>query len=530
MGFQLVIAAGKEAGREFVFDQASVLIGRTAECDVILYEPGVSRRHARIFTEADSIFVEDMGSSNGTQVNGSKVRRQALKDGDSISLGPVAFTFSRVEDDVGDEPVPLGEGGSNHTRIVDASELQRSRNKGVAMLPKGAGREELKAMGRASTQTLPAMRGQRTTGSNRAVRGSNPTAPRGGDGLARRGNFELEVENDDPYATNKIARPARPPADEGQKLSAAERARIRRQAGASAGAQIWWAEASEKRRRLVLIIAGAVALVFVGVLVAMAMPNDKVKHKKEPTELSTEPIQETFGLGDGVTFTRPDQKTFEFSVNTPVRALVILHYQSKDISDKEVSVTVNGVEVGWLPPDTMIANEVSHEILVPANLINRNESNAVTFDNVKNPPEEDTWRIWNVWVEIAVLPEKSEEGLKADALELFKKAEQKWEQRDIGAGNRWEAYKSYREAWLTLEAIPEADRPPMYLLARDRMNEVRKDLDRMCNKLLLEARTAYSQNKYDETRLTLDHISDFFPQRAHPCQYRAEVDRYEYGL
>jgi len=53
MGFQLVIAEGKEAGREFVFDQLSVLIGRTSECDVVLYDPGVSRKHARIFNEGE---------------------------------------------------------------------------------------------------------------------------------------------------------------------------------------------------------------------------------------------------------------------------------------------------------------------------------------------------------------------------------------------------------------------------------------------------------------------------------------------
>jgi pSer/pThr/pTyr-binding forkhead associated (FHA) protein len=66
MGFQLVISEGKEAGREFEFDQASVVIGRTAECDVILYEAGVSRKHARIGVEGPGFFIEDLGSSNGT--------------------------------------------------------------------------------------------------------------------------------------------------------------------------------------------------------------------------------------------------------------------------------------------------------------------------------------------------------------------------------------------------------------------------------------------------------------------------------
>ena len=69
--FQLKIAEGKDAGKEFDFDQDSVLIGRTPECDVVLYDPGVSRKHAASSTRAADFFVEDMGSSNGTKVNGA---------------------------------------------------------------------------------------------------------------------------------------------------------------------------------------------------------------------------------------------------------------------------------------------------------------------------------------------------------------------------------------------------------------------------------------------------------------------------
>ncbi|MGA9526151.1 MAG: FHA domain-containing protein, partial [Myxococcaceae bacterium] len=94
MGFQLTIAEGKEAGREFVFEQQSVAIGRSSDCDVVLYDPGVSRRHARIFEEGDAFFVEDSGSANGTRVNGELLQnRQPLQDGDTITLGPVVFEF-----------------------------------------------------------------------------------------------------------------------------------------------------------------------------------------------------------------------------------------------------------------------------------------------------------------------------------------------------------------------------------------------------------------------------------------------------
>src|SRR5687768_6634065 len=106
MGFQLTIAEGKEAGREFVFDQQSVVIGRTSECDVVLYDPGVSRKHARIFEEKDSYFVEDMGSSNGTKLNGEIVKKAKLNDGDAVTLGPVVFNFSSSELAPDDQAAP----------------------------------------------------------------------------------------------------------------------------------------------------------------------------------------------------------------------------------------------------------------------------------------------------------------------------------------------------------------------------------------------------------------------------------------
>src|SRR3990167_7355514 len=160
MGFQLVISEGKEAGREFEFDQDSVIIGRTAECDVILYEAGVSRKHARIVVDDAGIWIEDLGSSNGTKVNGSVIeKKKALKDGDSISMGPVIFAFKPVElapeGPTADNP---SEEGGAHTRVVSMSELKKSRNKGVAMMPKDASRDQVAEMGRRSTQMIPALK------------------------------------------------------------------------------------------------------------------------------------------------------------------------------------------------------------------------------------------------------------------------------------------------------------------------------------------------------------------------------------
>lgn len=516
MGFQLVISEGKETGREFEFDQDSVVIGRTAECDVILYEAGVSRKHARILVDEGGIWIEDLGSSNGTRVNGETItQKQPLKDGDTISMGPVVFNFKPVDL----EPEPAtgeSEEGGAHTRVVSISELKKSRNKAVAMMPKDASREQVAEMGRRSTQMIPALKGPR------------PSAP----GLRKPSNpghkpSKLATREGDLPEGVEVAGGGRPRlvrlSGERPALSAADRARFKR-AGPLGQAQLWWTEAPKNHRILASAAAALVTLGLLGALVLAVLPETAKPKPREPETLGGDPIEYTFGLGE-VMYEREDSKTFDFEVKSPVQVMVVLHYQARDINSKdEVSITVNGVELGWLPADTLDANERTLEVLVPANLVKRGEINTVTFDNVRNPPESDPWRIWNLWIEVAVLPEKDEVGLIADAEEKFKRGALKWEQRDIGASNRWDAYKNFREAWLTLEAIPAGQRPYTYQLSRDKMNEARRALDEKCNELLLKGKSAFQFGKYDQARYELGHIKEFFPTRAHPCQGRADYE------
>jgi FHA domain len=520
MGFQLVIAEGKESGREFAFDQLEVVIGRTSECDVILYESGVSRRHARIFADGPAFFIEDLGSSNGTKVNGSAVSKHELKEGDAIALGPVLFNFKPVELEPAATSGSDDPGAGNHTRVVSVAELQKSRNRGVVSMPQGASQQDLEAITGRGTSQLP------------AIKPSRPAA--GPSGVVKRPRAPLADRDEDlpegvSVAGGGRAAMSRPSGEKKAQISAADRARLKRQ-GTRGEATLWWREASTVKRALVVLAATVLVGGPVGGVIYALMPEPKAK-VIEPTVLGSEALSASFGLGDGVTFERADEKSFDFSVNSPVQVMAVLHYQSKDIGSKdEVSISVNGTEVGWLSPDTLDSNERTYELLVPTTLIKRNEPNTFTFDNVRNPPDGDKWRIWNVWVETAVLPEKDEEGLVADAQDKFRKGLQKWDQRDIGAVNRWDAYKYFREAWLTMEAMPTRSRPPIYQIAREKMRESRNDLDLKCRNLLLEARTAYSLNQYDKALAALKQVDDFFPSKNHPCHARAENDRNQYGL
>lgn len=501
MGFQLVIAEGKETGREFVFEQASVLVGRTSDCDVVLYDPGVSRQHARIFNEGDKYFVEDMGSSNGTKVNGAIVKKKQLSDGDAITLGPVVFNFTAIVLD--DAPAAQGDGS---TRIVSASEVKRSRGKGVAMVPDGAAPDQLAKLSRSSTQTLQAVSKPRV---------SNPA----GSAVAR------------PRPSTGDAGMARPrPGGGAGGLSASERARIKReQSGALANFLIWWKETTQAKRNLAMGGGGVAALALIGIIfwaVTLEDPNDPNKKKlpPEPTELSSTVIEHSFGLGDDVDYPRPDQKEFQFSFSAPADAVVLLHFQAKDISAKEVLISVNGSDVGEVPADNMSVMERWNEILVPAQLVKKGEPNLFIFDNVKNPPEEDPWRIWNIVVEVALLPPLPQEELMAESEKRYSQGLQLFERRSIGAANLYNAWKAFRTAWLYMESMPEP-RPQRYTTSRDKMKEVQIELDKVCAKLLLEAQGFYNQKAYPEARKSLEHVNEFFPNKDQSCPFRAQALR-----
>jgi FHA domain-containing protein len=72
-----------------------VSIGRLPECDVVVKDKGASRRHAQIRTKDDVATLTDLGSTNGTRLNGQTVQTRTLEDGDRITIGTTTLEFRR---------------------------------------------------------------------------------------------------------------------------------------------------------------------------------------------------------------------------------------------------------------------------------------------------------------------------------------------------------------------------------------------------------------------------------------------------
>jgi hypothetical protein len=91
----LVLISGGQPARVYPLNAPALSIGRSDQSDIALGDPGVSRNHARVLREGDDFIVEDLRSTNGTEVNGQPVRRRRLADGDVIKLASSTLQFRR---------------------------------------------------------------------------------------------------------------------------------------------------------------------------------------------------------------------------------------------------------------------------------------------------------------------------------------------------------------------------------------------------------------------------------------------------
>jgi Protein of unknown function (DUF3662)/FHA domain len=76
-----------------VLSGSRVLLGRSRECDIMVNDPNVSRRHAELRSDGGRWSVVDLGSTNGIKVNGRRVDQRELSDGDKLTLGVTDLTF-----------------------------------------------------------------------------------------------------------------------------------------------------------------------------------------------------------------------------------------------------------------------------------------------------------------------------------------------------------------------------------------------------------------------------------------------------
>ncbi len=82
-------------GKAYEVNKRVVLIGRSRQADLVLADSNVSRNHAELRQQGGEYVIVDLGSLNGTEVNGKKVKSKVLKNGDLITMGTTRVRFER---------------------------------------------------------------------------------------------------------------------------------------------------------------------------------------------------------------------------------------------------------------------------------------------------------------------------------------------------------------------------------------------------------------------------------------------------
>ena len=81
------------SGDRFSLTDSVITIGRHPDSNLVLADPNVSRNHAEIRPQGERFAVVDLGSTNGTRVNGVRIESQVLQDGDEVSFGNTRMRF-----------------------------------------------------------------------------------------------------------------------------------------------------------------------------------------------------------------------------------------------------------------------------------------------------------------------------------------------------------------------------------------------------------------------------------------------------
>ena len=132
---KLVLSLNGAVQGEFELDQERLTIGRKPENDIQIDNLAVSGKHSMIITILDDSFLEDLGSTNGTYVNGKLIKKHALKDGDVIAIGKHELKYANEnasDDDDEFEKTMIIKPGSASAAVAAA---QAAAQAGAAAAP-----------------------------------------------------------------------------------------------------------------------------------------------------------------------------------------------------------------------------------------------------------------------------------------------------------------------------------------------------------------------------------------------------------
>jgi len=451
MAYELTIAEGKGRGQRFQFDAPDVTIGRGAENDVVLNDPGVSRNHARIQRSGPGYQLLDNGSANGTELNGSVIEAPTwLRDGDRIGVGPITFRF---EDQRSQAITPPPTAANN-----DATRITSAPKAGAA-----APRAE-----------------------------SRPGEKKGDDARDAERRDEKRDDKREEKRNDETRVSALPAQGEAKVVALKAGGAL----AAPSGVGLWFASLPPRVR---LGILGVGALLLVGAVFAWAR-GQKTEGPVCPEVIAIEADSIDVAVGRGVVDVDCGSKA-AFGFNAPAKTRVLFHYEVARIATpSELELKLNGKHLAWAP--VAGARPEAQVVSVPDDLLSPDGRNIVAFVESQKDKE---WSVSKVRTELlAITPGNLKEGEAA-----YERGRRKFEERKVAPRNLYDAWKFFTAARLSLEGLNP--RPPLYGEVAQLIKDTEKELDKECSRLIF---TAQRQEKYgqdDKAQLTYREILTHFP-------------------
>ncbi len=484
MGFKVTVLSGAEQGRSFEFDRIEVTFGRTMENDVVLADPGISRQHLSIRNKGGAFIMKDMGSSNGTILNGKKVQEEVLKPGDVIVMGGAKVRF---------------DGGSGGGGGAPAA----SRKASAAA--RGARGRAARSGGRAKRSPERAAKAARA----RAARGERA----GGGGRDAPANKKAVG----PLIHSKGARKR----EKKQKIPAGALGTNRASGGVIWRFKAWFGGLDKKKKILIVSVFGLLVLFAVA---GAFMGGKQVVHGMSWYD------QDIFGI-DEKTGNRPTiygvgrvdtgckfRVAFQFKYAS---GRATLSYRVGNVSQKgEVQILLNGEHVQFAPL-TLEGLSPPMTIDLPRKHLIENEINKIEFMNTLNresPPVLETWSV--VMDRIKEVPIPAPDKEKANA--SYFKAKRAYKERTVEPGNAYRAMEHYQKVRDYLELLPEDARPAIYNESTEKVREIDKELNKRFVNMKFQAAQKVQFKRYKEAKDIFRLILLTFPNQEDSRYQMAE--------
>ena len=471
MGFRLTVLAGPEEGRDYTFERIEITIGRTMENDVVLPDPGISRQHLSIRDKGGAYILKDLGSSNGTLLNGRKVLEEVLKSGDVITIGGAKIRFEAEE--------------SKASRPARKPPRQRQT------APRGRARDR-----KPRKRLTPARPAKQSGAVIRSAGMRKRTDPR----AQKESGRAAEVSRTAP--ARRDGRPAKKGAGPLTELVAKG---------------VTWFKGLNKRMQIILIaVAGLLFLLIVVKLFqgGRDFVRGSTDHSEEeflPGQYDSDGEAFSYGLGP-VTILCREKATFKFKY---ANGRATMTYAVAGIDNKqEVAIQLNGMLVGHAPI-TLGKWSDYLRLNLPRKHLLENEENRITFLNMvnyNNADAEENWAVEVDSIEETPLPPPDKEA----AAEAFKIAKERYKTKNVAPPNLFRSLDYFKKARDYLELIPEESRPEIYLEANEMVQKIEKELEERFRNYRFEAEREKNRNRFDKAKNIYRQLMLTFPDTEDP--------------